>query len=71
MFQLKWLWHNMKGSRVAYVIALVLSVGCNALYITSPYFQSKLIDTFISNDNAVENLQSQRGLLRGQEQVQD
>ncbi len=63
MFQLKWLWHNMKGSRVAYVIALVLSVGCNALYITSPYFQSKLIDTFISNDNAVENLQSQRGLL--------
>lgn len=56
MFQLKWIWENMKGCRSKYIIALCLSVMCNALYITSPYFQSKIIDTFISNDNAVENL---------------
>ncbi|MBR4555156.1 MAG: ABC transporter ATP-binding protein [Ruminococcus sp.] len=63
MFQLKWLWHNMKGSRAAYIAALMLSIACNALYIASPYFQSRIIDTFISNDSAAENLQSQRSLL--------
>ena len=63
MFQLRWLWKNMKGSRAAYIAALLLSIACNAMYITSPYFQSRIIDTFISNDNAAENLKNQRGLL--------
>ncbi|MBR6101446.1 MAG: ABC transporter ATP-binding protein [Ruminococcus sp.] len=63
MFQLKWLWHNMKGSRAAYIMALMLSILCNALYIASPYFQSRVIDTFISNDNAAENLKNNTGLL--------
>ena len=63
MSQLKWLWLNMKGSRAAYITALVLSIVCNALHITSPFFQSKIIDTFISNDNAAENLANQRSLL--------
>lgn len=63
MFQLRWLWKNMKGSRAAYIAALFLSIACNAMYITSPYFQSRIIDTFISNDNAAENLKNQRGLL--------
>ncbi len=53
----------MKGSRAAYIAALLLSIACNAMYITSPYFQSRIIDTFISNDNAAENLKNQRGLL--------
>lgn len=56
MFQLKWLWKNMKGSRVTYILALFLSVCCNFLYIAYPYFQSEIIDTYISNDNALENL---------------
>ncbi len=63
MFQLKWLWHNMKGSRAAYIAALVLSIVCNALYIASPFFQSKIIDTFISNENAADNLKTERSLL--------
>ena len=63
MFQLRWLWKNMKGSRAAYIAALFLSIACNAMYITSPYFQSRIIDTFISNDNAAENLKNQKGLL--------
>lgn len=63
MFQLRWLWNNMKGSRAAYITALMLSIVCNAMYITSPYFQSRIIDTFISNKNAAENLRTQKGLL--------
>ena len=41
----------------------MLSVVCYGLYITAPYFQSRIIDTFISNDNAAENLKTQRSLL--------
>ena len=63
MIQLRWLWNNMKGSRAAYITALMLSIVCNAMYITSPYFQSRIIDTFISNKNAAENLRTQKGLL--------
>ena len=63
MFQLRWLWVNLKESRVAYIIALMLSIACNGLYITSPYFQSRIIDTFISNENAAENLRDHRDLL--------
>ncbi|MBR6045998.1 MAG: ABC transporter ATP-binding protein [Ruminococcus sp.] len=63
MFQLRWLWHNMKGSRAAYIMALFLSVACNILYIASPYFQSRIIDTFISNENAADNLANERSLL--------
>lgn len=63
MFQLKWLWSNMRGSRAAYIAALALSVVCNALYIASPYFQSRIIDTFISNDNAARNLADERSLF--------
>ena len=63
MFQLRWLWSNMKGSRRNYIIALCLSVFCNMLYITAPYFQSRIIDTFISNDNAAENMRDHSDLF--------
>lgn len=63
LFQLKWLWYNMKGSRVAYILALFLSIFCNALFIAAPYFQSRIIDTFISNENAAANLANERALL--------
>ena len=53
----------MKESRVQYIAALFLSVACNALYVTSPYFQSRIIDTFISNENALENLSTQKELF--------
>ncbi|MBQ5330873.1 MAG: ABC transporter ATP-binding protein [Oscillospiraceae bacterium] len=63
MFQLRWLWENMKGSRRNYIIALCLSVVCNGLYVTSPYFQSRIIDTFVSNENAVQNLAENKQLF--------
>lgn len=56
LFPLQWLWENLKGYRRSYIIALSLSVLCNILYITAPYFQSQIIDTFISHENAAEHL---------------
>ncbi len=63
MFQLRWLWKNMEGSRRSYIFALCLSVVCNILQLSSPYFQSQIIDRYVSNENAVQNLQNDtRGL---------
>lgn len=53
----------MKGTRRNYIIALMLSVACNAMYITAPYFQSRIIDGFISNKNAAENLKAHRDVF--------
>ncbi len=63
MFQLKWLWVNMKGSRVQYIAALMLSIVCSGLHVAAPYFQSRIIDTFISNPDAVRNLALHRDLF--------
>ncbi|MDE6714253.1 MAG: ABC transporter ATP-binding protein, partial [Lachnospiraceae bacterium] len=63
MVQIKWLLDNLKGYRKKYIAALFLSVLCNILYITSPYFQSRIVDTFISNEHAAENLLQKRSLL--------
>ena len=63
MFQIQWLWHNLKGYRKFYISALVLSVVCNVLYLTTPYFSSELVDTFISSDNAMQNLVEKRSLF--------
>ena len=64
MFQVQWLWHNMKGYRAVYITALILSLGCNALYLTTPYFSQKLIDNYVTGEHAVENIQNDRhGLI--------
>ncbi len=63
MFQLRWLWANMKGSRRNYIIALCLSVVCNMLYITAPYFQSRIIDIFVTNENAQQNMAERSDLF--------
>lgn len=63
MFQLKWLWHNLLGDRVRYILALILSVvGCS-LTIINPYIGQRIVDTFITGTDAVNNLTSQRSLL--------
>lgn len=60
MFQIQWLWHNLKGYRKIYIIALVLSLVCNALYLTTPYFSSQIIDVYITGENAAENLKNDK-----------
>ncbi|MBD3920958.1 ABC transporter ATP-binding protein [Paenibacillus sp. PR3] len=63
MFQLKWLWHNLRGDRARYIIALILSVvGCS-LTIINPYIGQRIVDTFIAGDDAVQNLTDKRSLL--------
>lgn len=65
MFLFKWLWKNMEGCRGIYICALCLTVICQSMYIITPYFTSQITDTFIINENALENLQNHRDALIG------
>ncbi|NMB30703.1 MAG: ABC transporter ATP-binding protein, partial [Clostridiales bacterium] len=63
MFQVKWLWQNMKGYRAMYVTGLILTVVCNILVLANPIIGQQIVDIFIKNDNAIQNLQEKRNLL--------
>ncbi|MBB6689993.1 ABC transporter ATP-binding protein [Cohnella xylanilytica] len=65
MFQLKWLWHNLRGDRTRYILALCLSVVGSSLTIINPYIGQRIVDTFISGDDALRNLTEERSLLIG------
>lgn len=63
MFQIKWIWENLKGYRGKYILALFMTVIGQAMYLTSPIFSQNIVDTFIYSDNAAENLENKRELL--------
>lgn len=60
MFQVKWLWYSLKGYRKIYITALFLSLLCNVLYLTTPYFSKEIVDTYITSENAIQNLENNR-----------
>ena len=63
MFLLRWLWKNLEGKRVLYVIAMLLAVITNSMFIITPQITRQITDTFIVNENAVENLQNHTDTL--------
>ncbi len=65
MFQIKWIWENLKGYRKRYILALCITVVCQIMYILNPTFASKIVDIFIYNDNAAENIETKKNLLIG------
>lgn len=63
MFQIKWIWENMKGYRGRYILALCMTVIGQVMYLTSPIFSQNIVDTFIYNEKAAENLAVNSKLL--------
>ncbi len=63
MFQIKWIWENMKGFRGRYILALCMTVIGQVMYLTSPIFSRNIVDTFIYNENAAQNLAEKKNLL--------
>ena len=54
--RLQWLWDNMEGSRLLYVCAMIGTVVYNMLQLTVPFFSGKIVDTFLTGENARKNL---------------
>lgn len=61
--KMKWLWKNMEGYRALYVVGILGTFVYNILQLTIPFVTSKLIDTFLSGENAAENLANERTLF--------
>ncbi len=59
----KWVWENLKGRRLIYCIGLLGAVVYNIMQLTVPFFVSKLIDIFITGENAAENLANNKRLF--------
>lgn len=57
MFQLKWIWANLKGYRLVYIIALSITVICQSMYIITPHYSRQIIDNYLYGENAAYNLE--------------
>ena len=65
MYQMKWLWKNLKGYRALYILALALTITCNLLRLAIPVFSQHIVDLFLTSDMSVNltNLETKKGLL--------
>ena len=53
----------MEGKRALYLIGMIGTVLYNVLQLTIPYFSGKIVDLFLTGENAVQNLQTHRDLF--------
>ena len=61
--KMAWLWENMKGYRVIYIIGILGTIVYNVMQLTVPHFTQRIIDLFLSGEDAASNLVNKRGLF--------
>lgn len=61
--KLAWLWENMKGYRCIYIIGILGTIVYNVMQLTVPFFTQKIIDLFLTGEEATENLVNKRALF--------
>ncbi len=61
--RMKWLWENMKGYRLLYIIGIFGTITYNAMQLVVPMFSQKIVDLFISSEEAAENMANHRDLF--------
>lgn len=61
--EFKWLWQTMGQERKHLLISITLSVFTSALTIVNPHISRLIVDQFISNPNAAENVINKRNTL--------
>ncbi len=61
--KLGWLWENMKGYRVIYVIGILGTIVYNVMQLAVPYVSQLIVDLFLTGEEAASNLQNKRELF--------
>ncbi len=61
--KLAWLWENMEGRRILFVLGLIGTVAYSSMQLIVPYFSGKIVDTFLSSEEAVSRINSERDLF--------
>ena len=58
-----WLWENMKGYRVLYVIGILGTIVYNVMQVTVPYITQQILDLFLTGKDAATNIVTKRDLF--------
>ena len=61
--KIKFIFDNMKGYRLLYVITLIGAVSYNALQLVVPHFTQRILDEFLIGEEARENLVNHKDML--------
>lgn len=51
-----WLWKNMKGRRLLFIVAIIGTVTYSSMQLIVPYFSGKIVDEFLADDAAAATL---------------
>lgn len=61
--KMAWLWENMQGYRAIYIIGILGTIVYNAMQLTVPYVSQKIVDLFLTGEEAAQNLATKRDLF--------
>ena len=61
--RLQWLWDNMEVRRFLFVLEMFGTVVYNFLQLTVPFFSGKIVDEFLTGENAAQNLALHRDVF--------
>jgi len=61
--KMAWLWENMKGYRVVYLLAILGTIVYNAMQLLVPHFTQQIIDLFLTGEDAAVNIVTKRDLF--------
>ena len=61
--KMAWLWENMKGYRVIYIVGILGTIVYNVMQLTVPYITQHIIDLFLTGEDAAANLVNKRELF--------
>jgi len=61
--KMAWLWENMKGYRVIYIIGILGTIVYNAMQLLVPHFTQQIIDLFLTGEDAATNIVTKRDLF--------
>jgi len=61
--KLAWLWENMKGYRILFIICILGTVVYNAMQLTVPYFTQRIVDNFLTPGENLKKVSEYQGLF--------
>ena len=65
LIRMGWIWENTRGAHGLYMIAMLGTVVNNIMQLTVPFISGKLVDTFLTGEDAAENLNTRMDLFYG------
>ncbi len=62
--KLAWLWENMQGKHWMFILALLGTVVYSSMQLVVPYFSGKIVDLFLSGEDAAYNIANRQDLFK-------